>query len=659
MDYNGVLQVGYKILEEAGIDSPQVTIPNFLDFADLVRDAILEWPKERQENTRWLVEFATSLQKLRDNFEVIVKADPLILYRPAHHVSLEFHKSTALVRYFRCGNGCSKTQSAAYDNYAVLTGQMRYRPISMPPNNIFVVGLSFSKYAPAVFEKKYLTGEPGNPLSPVFPEGGAWFNHYDPKKHIITICCEDCHDRKRPKECTHTRSTIQLFSDREGAGVLAGGQYAQGQFDEEIGQEFKEEALQRFRGVPTASLMVTGTPLGGKGRWEHQELTLVHEQGGKANLVGDSDRVLVSLHTIDQFSAGLEDPNAIKARMSLMSPAEAEARVYGRPSAYAETGVFDKFALSNMFDEVRKPNKHVELLVRVEEGMKVADALQEPELLARFNHELMRIEAREIPDGAIAIWEDPKPECQYIVGADVAFGLRAPSRKGRLDGDFSCAQVLKLTRHGLDIHFEQVACYHDHINPSAYADVLYKLGVYYNDAIVVVERSGPGHTTIRRLAAELGYPQLYRDITDPSQVEWSPHSLFGLDTNVKTKGIIISLLQKVVHDPESNVRALTLYDYNSVEELGHFGQETTESGLSYRFRGLNGAKDDRVMALAMAIYATMTNPDLYDISKEMRELSNTIKQRNDLTKEERSFWDDVHKERQEEETWEKEQFWEW
>ncbi len=594
---------------------------NFLDYADLVRDILLNEKVSLPSNVN-AQEFANDFRKLRDTFEDEVRRDPMAIYLPAHEVALEFHKSTAFVRYFRGGNRISKTESAAADNYWIVTGQHPHRKTPLLPCSVFIVGVNFSKYGQSVFEKKYVYGEEGNPLSPVFPEDGKWFNKYDNKKHILYISCPECAHTGKNLSCRHLRSTITLFSDQEGPTVLAGGQYAQGQFDEHIDEEFFTEAAQRLLTVPEGNLMITHTPLEGKGAWEHQRLTRRFEKGGKQNLIPQTSRLFISLHTIDQYSAGLSDPNKLKALEESYSPAEREARVYGRPAAFSSTGVFDSWEMSNMYDEVETPELG-ELLVKETKKKDQSTVLEEAteDLLLGFS---------SVQDGDLRVWKAPEPFGQYIIGADVSQGLTT--------GDYSCAQVLKMMRQGYDIAFEQVAMFHGHINSLLYGEELMKLAIWYNSAILVPERRGPGDATIQRLKS-LGYWNLFRDASDPAQATMTPDSMFGLDTNVKTKGIMISMLQNCVKDKRTGKRTLLLKDFNTLEELGHFGQEKTDSGLSYRFRGEGGMHDDTVMALSLGVYAARIYPDMYDIDLEKRS-----RKRLDISEEEKDVWD--HRDRQ-------------
>lgn len=610
--------------------------PTMLDYFDGIKDVVLQLPKEQVNqfpfNTK---DFALSLRKIRDSYEQEVKADPMSIYTPAHNVALEFHKSTAFIRYFRGGNRISKTESAAYDNYLIVTGQMsihNWRKVCALPASVFVLGSNFSQYGHEVFEKKYLYGEPGNPLSPIFPEGGKWFHSYDPKKHIIKICCVECAKKYQAKSCKHLKSTVHLFSDEADPQVLAGGQYAQGQFDEHIQEEFFSEAIKRLETVPYANLMITHTPLEGKGAWEHQRLTKLFEEGPPLNLVPKTTRLYVSLHTIDQFSAGLSAPELVEASMKVMAPAEIEARVYGRPAAFSATGVFDAWMLSEMYEEVTDPTRgELEIIEKNKKPKEQAELLKlyGPKCELSYNSKT---------DGELRIWKTPERFGQYIIGADVAQGLT--------NRDASCASVFQLSRVGLDFHYELVAQYHGWVNSLAYGEELAKLGYYYNTALVVVERRGPGDATLHRLK-ELDYWNIFRDLSDPSQATAVPDALLGVDTNVKTKGILVSMLQNCVKDKRTGKRSLKVHCYNTLEEFGHFGQERTESKLSYRFRGEGGMHDDRVMACALAIYAAKIYPEVYDIDLEVKLRRSKNQKKLELSDYEKQMWSEFRKQEEE------------
>lgn len=644
MDTPEILRVCDKYLAEAGIDA-EIERGNFLDYAELVKNVIGEWPQKRKSTEPRLRDFVEGLRALRDGFEGEAQRDPMILYRPAHHVALEFHQSTAFIRQFRGGNRISKTESACYDHYAVLTGQMRYRPPPPLPSAAFIVGVDYSNYAPEVFEKKYISGEAGNPLSPVFPEGGKWLHHYDIKRHIAFICCPECAAAGKTQSCKHPLSTLHLFTDqaRQKEQALAGGQYAQGQFDEHIQEMYFTEAITRLESVPRSSLMITYTPVHGKGAWEHQKLTRLYEKGPPENYIPGTERLYVSLHTIDQFSAGLAAPELIEAKMKVMVPAEVEARVWGRPAAFSKTAVFDAWEISEMYDETRAGEKG--FLFIPPKSTSIYESVQESEEENLTEKEQSALLMDSGPDTEITfvssesafleVWEPPQKEAQYIVGADVAKGLR--------DCDYSCAEILKIEQRNTDFYLTQVAEYHGWVNPEPYGDDCMRTAMWYNNALLVVERRGPGDRTLQRLK-ELGYWNLFRDLSDPSTAMYSPDACLGIDTNVKSKSIIVSVLQQKIKDRVTGKRTIIIRSYQALEELGHYGQEKTEGG-NYKFRGEGGYNDDRVMGLALPAYALAAQPELYDVAREARR-QQLARKKAGVSEHDR-FWQDVRRQQKE------------
>lgn len=639
MDHAAVIRRARDIVRGAGY-SDDFELPNFLDFSNLVRDIMLEWPKAELESPQSR-EFALGLRRLRDDLLVIVERDPMVLYKPAHRAALEFHQSLAHIRYFRAPNRTSKTQSGVADNYWVLTGQHPYRPRPPLPCSVGIVALNFSKLGSAVYIPKYVTGEGGNPLSPAFPETGKWFKKWDSKRYILHLACPECAEEGRAQRCKHPGSTLYLFSDVEGPSVFQGGQHGQIQFDEQISEEFFAEALKRLETVPHAGLIVTETPLGGKGFWTHKVLTAAARSGQK---MPASDREMVSLHTCSQYDAGLTSAELIDTSRALMSEQEAEARVFGRPAAFSATAVFDNMQVSSMIEAVADPERvNLKMVLRGRtEGeadiIERADG-QNTETMLQLVGNTMRlpfIEPVTNPEAPLRVWELPKKGAQYIIGADVAQGLTG--------GDASCAQVMRMDRRGLDIHLEHVASYHGWVNSLTYASPLFKLGLWYNCALLIPERRGTGDATIQRLKELLCW-FLFRDTADPALAIFAQDSRFGIDTNVKTKAVIVSALQKMIWDRVTQTRRFNTRDIDTLEELGTYGQKRTPSGKSISFEGESGNPDDRVMGAAIAAYVAVSYP-VYsmDIEKKAREEQAIVA--GGLTQDERDLWAGVRRENQ-------------
>ena len=161
----------------------------------------------------------------------------------------------------------------------------------------------------------------------------------------------------------------------------------------------------------------------------------------------------------------------------------------------------------------------------------------------------------------------------YYIGADVAMGQRG--------GDYSVAQIL-------DSNKRQVAVWRGHIHPDFFADTLYWLGMYYNEARIAVENNNHGILTAIRLGRDLGYPNIFTDVAE-GQLNDIESIRIGFQTNVKTKPLIIDRLRGELR--ENNIE---INDKTTLREM--LSYVVTESG---KMEAEEGNHDDCVMSLAL------------------------------------------------------------
>lgn len=638
--YEKVVAHADRILKKAGIDKSHVLQTNFLDYADTVRDVVKDWSRGRLAHH---APFLEALKALRDDFEAIVRKDPAMLYVPANDMARRFEQSLAQIRYVHGGNRISKTQTVGIDNYRVVTRQHPWRPMPPPGGSVAIIGTDFKNYAPTVFEPKYVSGEAGNPLSPLFPEGGKWFHHYDSRKHIITICCEECAANYKGEQCPghHIKATISLLSDYEKPQSLAGSQKAQIQLDEQIQVGFWWEALQRIATVPNSGLVVSETPVLGKGFWTYTELKLRHDNFAPGeNQVGQTGRPLLEVFSCTMREGGLVPEDEIAAKEKLMTEPQRRARINGEHVADLETAIFDQAVLFDMRTECEEGAKGTLYLKALIQGREVIEDSTSSDKNASALLGKMRdidakswIQFRQDADGPVTIYEPPSPVEQYLVSADVAKGLTR--------ADFSSGDVWRIYPVDLDLHLEQVAQWHGWINSSDYGCELMKLASWYNSAPLVVERTGPGDATINKLR-ELGYWNLYQDLTAPAAARLQYGHLYGVDTQAYNKPVMIALLQSCIKDKTTGRRTIILRCMKSIEEMENYVQVPSESGKTMTFSAAGTMKDDRVMSAAVGVYVLKTNPGaVYDFNlaaklRTQREVDN----RDQLTQ---KFWAGLHK----------------
>jgi hypothetical protein len=162
----------------------------------------------------------------------------------------------------------------------------------------------------------------------------------------------------------------------------------------------------------------------------------------------------------------------------------------------------------------------------------------------------------------------------YVIGADVAMGVRG--------GDYSVCQVL-------DSKKRQVATWRGHAHPDYFAEVLYALGEYYNEAFICVENNSHGILTCTRLGKDMAYPNFYTE-TQIDKLTDRETTKLGFTTTQKTKPLIIDQLRAAMREDELELNCKV-----SIREM--LSYIVTESGA---MQAEAGCFDDCVMALALA-----------------------------------------------------------
>ena len=165
---------------------------------------------------------------------------------------------------------------------------------------------------------------------------------------------------------------------------------------------------------------------------------------------------------------------------------------------------------------------------------------------------------------------------QYVIGADVAMGVR--------NGDYSVAQVL-------DSKKRQVATWRGQVHPDYFAEILYHLGHYYNEAHLIVENNSHGILTCTRLGKDMAYPNFYTEVQHDKLTDKETVKL-GFTTTAKTKPLIIDQLRASMREDE-----LELNDKTTIREMLTY--IVSESGA---MEAEHGCHDDCVMSLALANY---------------------------------------------------------
>mgnify|MGYP000916518486 CR=1 FL=1 len=197
-----------------------------------------------------------------------------------------------------------------------------------------------------------------------------------------------------------------------------------------------------------------------------------------------------------------------------------------------------------------------------------------------FELEQIPFEENETPDdftykAPLKIWEKPKPYKEYVIGADVAEGLKG--------GDFSVATVVDISTMAV------VARWRGHCDPDKFGEILGALGTYYNYALIGVEVNNHGLTTVQKLR-DTFYTNLYKRDRGYDE-EWeTPTVNLGWKTDMRTKRLMIDDLIKLVRE-----RVIKDKDIVFINEA--FSYVRDERG---RMNAEEGSHDDVVMSTAIA-----------------------------------------------------------
>jgi len=182
------------------------------------------------------------------------------------------------------------------------------------------------------------------------------------------------------------------------------------------------------------------------------------------------------------------------------------------------------------------------------------------------------------PAGPLRMFKQPTASASYVIGGD-------PTRT--VHGDYACAQIIN--RHTL----EQVGVWRGRTTPGQFAEELYKLGLFFNVALLCPETNGPGQTTIAALMS-LSYPNLTkRQYVDRHIQPGTP--TYGWHTTPQSKDLAVGwALQHIVN------RELTIHDHNTFME---FRDYVTADRGGYGPSDEKHGHDDAVMSMSIALTA--------------------------------------------------------
>jgi hypothetical protein len=200
--------------------------------------------------------------------------------------------------------------------------------------------------------------------------------------------------------------------------------------------------------------------------------------------------------------------------------------------------------------------------------------------------------------GLLEVYDFPEDRIKYVIGADLSEGI---------GNDRSSASVINL-----DTLTEDIVVNTNKLDPSQFAIELWKLGYWCNKSLVAIENNGPGLACILPLrnGQEIGgikysaYRNLYyKEVLDEATKKLTKK--FGWHTDTRTKPLIIDKLAQVIREG-----LITIPSEDTIRELQTYVIE--EDG---KMNAVEGCNDDRVMALAIAVFMYLSRPR-FEMPKE-------------------------------------------
>jgi len=151
----------------------------------------------------------------------------------------------------------------------------------------------------------------------------------------------------------------------------------------------------------------------------------------------------------------------------------------------------------------------------------------------------------------LRIYEKPQKDAMYILGVDTAKGTGE---------NYSAIQILRIEEMD-PIKLIQVATYENNgIDVYRFAQVVNKLGYYYNNGYLMVENNAEGSTVVNQLWWELENDRLINSgskITD-----------LGVRATKTTKTKAVLLMKRLIEDG-----SLEIYDENTLTQLTTYTEE--------------------------------------------------------------------------------------
>lgn len=465
---------------------------------------------------------------LIENFAM--KERPMDFYEPASENGQKFHECPSPYRILHGANRSSKTYTGGAEAVYTALCIHPYKP-KLEPNDGWIVSETY-KVQEEASQKIVMSLLPPNQIKKVFNLKGG----------IIEQVWVDV-VKKGQKIGV---SKIGFKSSDSGVRNFAGAAKRWIWFDEEPPQEVYKECVARIAAGQPLDIWFTMTPIfqqrGNQGRggmsWVYREL--YQKRDGKR---------------ISAFGMAV-DENKFLSKSQI---AEQKLKYTGVEYDIRIKGEFKLLSGNSVFD-IEKLDKKIKHVPKFAQGF------------LDYSGTNYAIKFKDKENGVLKVWEEPRPNGRYFIGADIGLGV---------GGDPSCASVM-------DENLVQVAELHGQIAPDQMGEHLQKLAKWYNHAWLGIEANSFGIACID--AVKRTYSKLYFSYKIDGRSDQRTKRI-GWWTDSKSKPLMIGEFAKAVREESIELNSRELMEEMGTYVLGDDGSVNAEVGCN----------DDRVIASMIAL----------------------------------------------------------
>lgn len=174
----------------------------------------------------------------------------------------------------------------------------------------------------------------------------------------------------------------------------------------------------------------------------------------------------------------------------------------------------------------------------------------------------------------LTMWNTPKNEQKYYIGVDTGEGLGQ---------DYSAIEIL-------DTDGKQVCEFKSNkVKPFQFAELANDIGIYFNKALLVVEKMSAGHSVVDKLRHDYKYQNMYK-YKEYDQRTGLAKKKVGYVTNPKSKSILINDYIELFEKNQIVINSKDL-----LNEMKMF------QSIDGKMGAMTGYHDDLCMAFGMAI----------------------------------------------------------